>query len=101
MSGDDQFLCVAGTMDDYVAIVNREDESYTLLQGLGEKPYWVTTDETGEYCYVSWSATDQLSIISYAEKREVARIDVGDHPQRVREGFVPAGWGQRRLTEEL
>ena len=81
-------VCVAGTMDDYVALVDLETEEATLLEGLGQKPYWVVTDKTGEHCFVSWSETDQVSVINYAEAREVARIDVGDHPQRVREGYL-------------
>ncbi len=85
-------LCVAGTMSDYVAIVSRETFEYKILTGLGEKPYWVTTDKSGENCYISWSGTDQISIVNYASGEEVARVDVGDHPQRIREGFVPVNW---------
>lgn len=85
-------LCVAGTMDDYVAMVDRATFSYKLLTGLGEKPYWVTSNKAGDRCYVSWSGTDQMSVISYATGKEIARVNVGDHPQRIREGFVPAGW---------
>lgn len=92
ISGDDLQLCVAGTMDDYVAIVDLATEEYRILDGLGEKPYWVVTDKTGERCYVSWSGTDQMSVIDYRTAEEIARIDVGDHPQRVREGFVPSSW---------
>lgn len=92
LSGDDSTLCVAGTMDDYVALVSRETFEYTLLTGLGEKPYWVTSDAAGEHCYISWSGTDQMSVISYATGMEVARVDVGYHPQRIREGAVPADW---------
>ncbi|MEM9529299.1 MAG: serine/threonine protein kinase [Pseudomonadota bacterium] len=95
ISGDDTQLCVAGTMDDYVAIVDLASEDYRILEGLGEKPYWVVTDKSGENCYVSWSGTDQLSVINYRRAEEVVRIDVGDHPQRVREGFVPASWKRR------
>ncbi|EDY85824.1 serine/threonine protein kinase [gamma proteobacterium HTCC5015] len=92
MSGDDSTLCVAGTMSDYVALVDRQTFDYELLTDLGKKPYWVTTDESGEYCYISWSGTDQMSVISYSERKEVARINVGDHPQRIREGRVPSDW---------
>jgi DNA-binding beta-propeller fold protein YncE len=84
-------LCVAGTMDDYAAIVSRSTFNYTLLQGLGTKPYWSTDSRDGNYCFVSWSGTDSLSAISYATEKEVAHIQVGDHPQRVRNGVVRAG----------
>lgn len=95
ISGDDSQLCVAGTMDDYVALVDLQTEDYRILDGLGEKPYWVVTDKTGQRCYVSWSGTDQMSVIDYKSAEEIARIDVGDHPQRVREGFVPASWASQ------
>lgn len=94
LSGDDKTLCVAGTMSDYVAIVSRETFEYELLTDIGTKPYWVTTDAAGEHCYVSWSGTDQMSVISFATGEEVARVDVGDHPQRIREGYIPAGWAR-------
>lgn len=92
MNGDGDVLCVAGTMSDYLAIVDRETFDYQLLTGLGEKPYWVTTNEAGDRCYVSWSGTDQMSVIDIDTATELARVDVGDHPQRIREGQVPAHW---------
>ncbi|MGM0768130.1 MAG: YncE family protein [Pseudomonadota bacterium] len=92
MNGEGDTLCVAGTMSDYVAIVDRETFSHQILTGLGEKPYWVTTNEAGDRCYISWSGTDQMSIIDIASASEIARVDVGDHPQRIREGRVPGSW---------
>jgi DNA-binding beta-propeller fold protein YncE len=84
-------LCVAGTMDDYAAIVSRSSFDYKLIQA-GEKPYWSTNSRDGNYCFVSWSGTDALSAISYGTESEVARIQVGDHPQRVRNGVVRTDW---------
>ncbi len=92
MNGEGDTLCVAGTMDDYVALVDRETFNYQILTDLGEKPYWVTSDKAGENCYISWSGTDQMSVINYESGEEVVRIDVGDHPQRIREGYVPVNW---------
>jgi len=92
MNGAGTKLCVAGTMDDYVAVVDRATFGYTLLTDLGEKPYWVTSNKAGDRCYVSWSGTDQMSVISYATGKEIARVNVGNHPQRIREGYVPASW---------
>ncbi|WP_020405620.1 YncE family protein [Hahella ganghwensis] len=92
MNGAGDTLCVAGTMDDYVALVNRETFEYQILTDLGEKPYWVTSDRSGENCYISWSDTDQMSVINYESGEEVIRVDVGDHPQRIREGYVPIDW---------
>jgi DNA-binding beta-propeller fold protein YncE len=92
MSADDSKLCVAGTMSDYAAIVDRETFEYTILENLGEKPYWAVTDRSGKNCLISWSATDQVSVINYATGEEIKRIDVGNHPQRVREGMLKYDW---------
>lgn len=87
LSGNDKQLCVAGTMSDYAAIVSRKSFRYTLFQE-GEKPYWSTTSADGKRCYVSWSGTDEISIISYKKRKQIAKIPVGNHPQRIRTGFV-------------
>jgi DNA-binding beta-propeller fold protein YncE len=89
-------LCVAGTMSDYAAMVSREDfeDSSILQEEDGAKPYWSTTSDDGEHCFVSWSGTDSISAISYATEQEVAEIEVGDHPQRIRTGAVRSDWVQ-------
>ena len=89
MSPDGDALCVAGTMDDYAAVVDpRTGDADRLLVREDGKPYWVTQSADGRYCYISWSGTDEVSRISYDSGRIVTTVDVGDHPQRVRNGFV-------------
>jgi hypothetical protein len=80
-------LCVAGTMSDYAAIVRRGSFTHKIFND-GLKPYWSTTSANGRQCYVSWSGTDAISVYSYRKMKEVARIPVGDHPQRIRTGKV-------------
>ncbi len=84
-------ICAAGTMDDYVAVVSQKTFRYKLIFG-GQKPYWVTNSADGRYCFVSWSGSDRISVVSYLGRKEVARVPVGDHPQRVRNGFVRRSW---------
>jgi DNA-binding beta-propeller fold protein YncE len=91
MNPEDTRLCVAGTMSDYAAIVERDTFEYTLIHG-GTKPYWSTNSADGRYCFVSWSGDDKISAISYRTKAEVAQIPVGDHPQRMRIGNVTRSW---------
>jgi YVTN family beta-propeller protein len=78
-------FCVAGTMSDYAAIVNRDDFSYTILE-VGGKPYWSTVSAHGDHCYVSVSEDDTVSIIDFDSETEIAKVPVGNHPQRVRTG---------------
>jgi YVTN family beta-propeller protein len=87
-------LCVAGTMDDYAAVVDRASFNFNLVQGAGTKPYWVTNSGDGRYCFISWSGSDSISAISYKTGKTVATVPVGDHPQRMRMGVVSKAWLQ-------
>ena len=83
-------LCAAGTMSDYAAIVSRKTFSPQIIP-VGERPYWATNSADGNYCFVSVAGNDRVSVISYKKEAEVARIQVGDHPQRMRMGTVRRG----------
>jgi DNA-binding beta-propeller fold protein YncE len=93
ISGDGSELCVAGTMSGYAAIVDRETFKYTVIP-VGPKPYWSTTSTDGMHCYVSVSEQDRVSIISFADKKEIASVRVGDHPQRIRTGQMLVAVGK-------
>lgn len=87
-SPDGRKICVAGTMSDYATVVDaRSPRRGPLLRG-GLKPYWVTPSWDGRHCLVSWSGSDTISTISYRTGRIVRSRSVGDHPQRIRNGFV-------------
>jgi YVTN family beta-propeller protein len=80
-------LCVAGTMSDYAAIVSRQTFDFQIPSH-GSKPYWSTNGPGGDLCWVSYSGDDEVAVIDYGTEQEVARIAVGDHPQRVRAGVI-------------
>lgn len=80
-------LCVAGTMSDYAAIVDRKTFRYRLFPGI-RRPYWATNSGDGRYCFISASEEDTIVVLDYATEREVTRIPVGDHPQRTRMGVI-------------
>ncbi|MFF5707028.1 YncE family protein [Streptomyces sp. NPDC012794] len=91
MSPDGSRLCVAGTMDDYATVVDRA----TLAEGPlvpAAKPYWATVDGDGTACVISESGADQVTAIDFATGAKRVSVPVGDHPQRIRIGHVPAGW---------
>ena len=93
MNTEGTTLCAAGTMDDYAALVDREtgeaqiyDEETT---GHGyKKPYW-TTEGLDNTCWISLSDSDSVAVIDFESGDELAYLPVGDHPQRVRHGYVP------------
>jgi YVTN family beta-propeller protein len=84
-------LCAAATMSDYAALVDRKTFHYKRFN-VGLKPYWATNSGDGKYCFVSASGDDQVAVLNYATKRLVAKIKVGDHPQRMRMGVIRASY---------
>ncbi|MEV6548395.1 YncE family protein [Streptomyces sp. NPDC051597] len=91
ISPDGARLCVAGTMDDYVTVVDRA----TLREGPlvpASKPYWATVSGDGTSCVISESGADRITAIDFATGRRTLSVAVGDHPQRVRLGHVTADW---------
>jgi hypothetical protein len=88
-------LCVAGTMSDYAAIVDRETFTPKLFQGAARyvegqqysKPYWAV-EGPGNTCWMSMSGSDLVTIISFGKEKVIDEVAVGDHPQRVRQGRI-------------
>ncbi|MFJ1991750.1 YncE family protein [Streptomyces asiaticus] len=91
MSPDGKKLCVAGTMDDYATVVDRESLQEGPLVPTS-KPYWATVSGDGASCVVSESGADRVTAIDFATGEKTASVSVGDHPQRVRIGHVAADW---------
>jgi hypothetical protein len=98
ISADKKTLCVAGTMDDYIALVDRASFGYkTYLKsprtppagtdGKYTKPYW-STEAPHNRCWISLSGSDAVAVFDFATKKEVAYLAVGDHPQRIRHGHI-------------
>ena len=85
-------LCAAGTMDDYVALVDRASTGRKIFDTASTghaylKPYW-TTEGLDNTCWISLSGSDAVAVIDFETKKELAFLPVGDHPQRVRHGVV-------------
>lgn len=91
MKPDGAKLCVAGTMDDYATVVDRDTFEHGPLVPVA-KPYWATVSGDGESCVVSESGADQVTAIDFETGEKTVSVPVGDHPQRVRLGHVREGW---------
>ena len=85
-------MCAAGTMDDYAALVDRKTMHHKIFdtKTTGHaytKPYW-TTEGLNNTCWISLSGSDSVAVLDFSKKKELAYLPVGDHPQRVRHGYV-------------
>lgn len=85
-------LCAAGTMDDYAALIDRASGNFTIFdtETTGHsygKPYW-TTEGLNDTCWISLSEADSVAVIDTTTRQEIAYLPVGDHPQRIRHGYV-------------
>ncbi|MFL5909908.1 MAG: serine/threonine protein kinase [Gaiellaceae bacterium] len=85
ISPDGRWICSAGTIDDYVAMVERPDFQLakTKLVPVGQEPAYAVNSPDGNYCFVSSRGprANTVSAISYDRQTEVARIPTGLHPQ--------------------
>ena len=74
-------------MDDYAAIVDRETCGVTIVD-VGAKPYW-STNGAGRQRVLGLGQRRRQGRRDRLRDRPADRdVPVGDHPQRVRAGFV-------------
>ena len=75
-------------MSDYAAIVSRKSFRYKIVND-GEKPYWSTNSGDGQLLLrLLERHRRDLGRSPTGSASEVARIPVGDHPQRMRMGTI-------------
>jgi DNA-binding beta-propeller fold protein YncE len=93
MSPDGKWLCSAGTIDDYAALVKLPDFSFaaTKLISVGQEPAWAVNSPDGSYCFISSRGpqANTVSVLSYATQAEVTRLKTGLHPQTELAARVP------------
>ncbi len=92
MSADSRTLCEAATISNYVALLDRATLGVQAIVPVGDQPAEAETSLDGRYCFVTnrGPASNTLSVIAYAERREVARIPVGLRPQELTQALVPS-----------
>lgn len=63
----------------------------TLLAAVpaGDAPGWAETTEDGRYCIVTNTRSDDISIVSIADKAEAARVKAGRAPKHITMARVP------------
>ncbi len=90
LSPDERILIAAGSAGDYVCVYAVPDLTLLATIPVGREPNWIVFSHDGAFAYVSNRKSDNLSVISVPELKEVKRISVGKYPQRMRAVVVPS-----------
>jgi DNA-binding beta-propeller fold protein YncE len=93
LSGDHRTICDAGTVSNYVALVDRSSLRALGIIPVGDQPADAETSTDGKLCLVTsrgaGAGGDTLSVISYGLRKEVKQLPMGHGPQELIVGQVP------------
>ena len=89
ISPDEKMLCAAGRASDYVALVATKSFQPVAIIDVDDAPGWAATGPDGRHCFVANTRADTLSVISFAKRKEVARIRLGDGPKQIEAARIP------------
>jgi DNA-binding beta-propeller fold protein YncE len=91
LSGDGESLCVAATVSNYVALLDRTSLSLKNQASAVDQPAEVETSLDGRSCFVTnrGPTARAVQVIAFADGREVARLGVGNRPQEMSQALVP------------
>ena len=92
MNGAGRRLCVAGTMSDYAAIVSRSTLRLQALPRRARSPTGRRPAATAALLRLLERRPTRSRSSPTRKRKEIAHIQVGDHPQRIRTGFVRRAW---------
>lgn len=83
ISPDGKYLIANGSLIGITAIYSMPDLQLLGTVPVGREPNWVTFSRDSRFAYVSNRRDNTLSVISIPERKEVARLKVGEFPQRM------------------
>jgi hypothetical protein len=93
LSGDGASICDAATVSNYVALVARRTLRTEAIIPVGDQPAEAETSIDGRVCFVAnrgpGTGGDTVSAISFARRRQIARIRAGDGPMEMSAGMIP------------
>lgn len=89
LTDDGRTLCLAGRASDYVALVRAPELTLITTIPVGDAPGWAEVADEGRVCLVTNTRSNDLSIISIAEKRELVRLPMGKGPKHVTVTPIP------------
>jgi YVTN family beta-propeller protein len=83
LTPDGKYLVANASLSGFTAIYAVPGLELLGTVPVGREPNWVAFSRDGRFAYVSNRRENTVSVISVAERREVARLEVGEFPQRM------------------
>ena len=83
MTPDETMLCAAGRASDYVALLSTRRLKPRAIIEVDDAPGWAAISPDGERCFVANTRADTLSVISFAKRKEIRRLKIGDGPKQI------------------
>ena len=90
LTRDGTTLCLAGRASDYAALVRAPELTLIATVPVGDAPGWAEVSDDGHLCLIANTRSNDLSIISIRERREVARLPMGVGPKHITVARLPA-----------
>jgi len=89
LSHDGSMLCLAGRASDYAALVKAPELELIATIPVADAPGWAAFADNDRTCIIANTRADSISLISVAEKKEIARIDGGNGPKHITVTQIP------------
>jgi YVTN family beta-propeller protein len=83
VTADGKFLIANGSIVDVATVWAIPSMKLVATIPVGRDPNWIVLSPDGKRCFVSNRRSDDISVIDLATYTEVARIKVGQYPQRM------------------
>ena len=88
ISPDGRYLVANGSLIGITAIYSMPDLTLLGTVPVGREPNWVAFSSDSKFAYVSNRRDNTLSVISLGQRKEIARLQVGEFPQRMTTAVV-------------
>jgi DNA-binding beta-propeller fold protein YncE len=89
LTPDGGTLCLAARASDYAALVQASDLKLIATIAVGDAPGWAEIADGGRVCLLANSRSDDLSILSIADRTEIIRLPIGDGPKHITVAQIP------------
>ena len=89
LSADGRTLCLAGRASDYAALVRAPKLTLIATVAVGDSPGWSEFADHDRVCILANTRSDDISFVSVADRKEIARIHTGDGPKHISVAQIP------------